>query len=187
MVFICFSIPLLSISDCSFVSYLEQLNNDLCQAAAVGDAKMLGRILSCGVSPNVHGTTLKSTPLHYASKSSSTESAKLLLERAAEIETRDNNNQTDLDCAAWGNIRKFTQLLLERGAEVIAWDNYNQTLLHCATWGNSRESAQLLLERGAEIEARDNINHTPLNLAHSNTGNTKALIHLLVKNTLNTS
>ena len=187
MVFICFSIPLLSISDCSFVSYLEQLNNDLCQAAALGDVKMFGRILSCGVSPNVHGTTLKSTPLHYASKSSSTESAKLLLERAAEIETRDNNNQTDLDCATWGNIRKFTQLLLERGAEIIAWDNYNQTPLHCATWGNSRESAQLLLERGAEIEARDNINHTPLNLAYSNTGNTKALIRLLVKNTLNTS
>ena len=66
------------------VSYLEQLNNDLCQAAAVGDAKMVECILSYGVSPNVHYSSLNLNVVRKNSK----ESTQLLLKHGAEIKAR---------------------------------------------------------------------------------------------------
>ena len=45
----------------------------------------------------------------------STESAKVLLQRGAEIETRDKNNFTPLHYATAKNSRETAQLLLERG------------------------------------------------------------------------
>ena len=83
-----------------FGSYLEQLNNDLCRAAAVGDVKMVETILSCGASPNVHYGSFNLTPLFDAVQNNSTVSTQLLLERGAEIEARDENNCTPLHYAA---------------------------------------------------------------------------------------
>ena len=63
----------------------------------------------------------------------------------------------------------------------------NKTPLHYAAEENSTESAQLLLERGAEVEARDINKQTPLNLARSNSGNSKAIIRLLMEHAAITS
>ena len=77
----------------SCFSYLEKSNYDLCQAAVVGDVKLLGGgILSCRVSPNVLYGRHNQTPLHYAVLNHNAESSKLLLERGAEIEARTINN-----------------------------------------------------------------------------------------------
>ena len=146
-------------------SYLENSNYDLCQAAAVGDVKLLGWILSCRVSPNVHHGRHNQTPLHYAVLNHNAESSKLLLERGAEIEARTINNQTPLHLAATRNSTEIAQILLEHGAEIEARTLSNQTTLHSAALENSTESAQLLLEHGPEIEARDINNQTPLHYA----------------------
>ena len=81
------------------LSYLEQLNNDLYQAAAVGDAKMVECILSCGVSPYVHYSSLNRNIVRKNSK----ESTQLLLKHGAEIKARNGNNKTPLHRAAENN------------------------------------------------------------------------------------
>ena len=60
------------------------------------------------------------TPLHLSAYNYSTEAAKLLLERGAEIEARDVNNRTSLHPSAYNNGTEATKLLLERGAEFEA-------------------------------------------------------------------
>ena len=118
----------------------------------------------------------------------STEAAQLLLARGAEIEARTINNLTPLHYVASKNTTESAQLLLESGAEVEARTVENYTLLHFAAEENSTEAAPLLLERGAKIEAMDKCkNQKPLNLARTNTGNTKAIIRLLMERALNTS
>ena len=117
----------------------------------------------------------------------STEAAQLLLARGAEIEARTINNLTPLHYVASKNTTESAQLL-ESGAEVEARTVENYTLLHFAAEENSTEAAPLLLERGAKIEAMDKSNNQkPLNLARTNTGNTKAIIRLLMERALNTS
>ena len=108
------------------VSYLEQLNNDLYQAAAVGDAKMVECILSYGVSPNVHYSSLN---LNVGRKNSK-ESTQLLLKHGAEIKARNGNNKTPLHCAAENNSTESAKLLLERDAEIEARDANNNSPLH---------------------------------------------------------
>ena len=85
------------------------------------------------------------------------------------------------------NITKTVHLLLARSAEIEARTRNTLTSLHYATKKNRTEPAQLLLVRGSKIEARDNNNQTPLNLALGNTGNTKAIIPLLMEGALNNS
>ena len=104
----------------SSVSCLEQLNNDLCQAATVGNVKMVKCILSCGVSANVHYDVLNLTPLFNAVQKNSAEAAQLLLECGAKIKARDVNNLTSLHYAVENNNRTSAQLLLERDAETKA-------------------------------------------------------------------
>ena len=99
-----------------FGSYLEQLNNDLCRAAAVGDVKMVGGIFSCGASPNVHYGSFNLTPLFDAVQNNSTVSSQLLLERGAEIEARNKISRTPFHYTAEKNSTESVQLLLERGA-----------------------------------------------------------------------
>ena len=140
------------------VSYLEQLNNDLYQAAAVGDAKMVECILSYGVSPNVHYSSLN---LNVGRKNSK-ESTQLLLKHGAEIKARNGNNKTPLHCAAENNSTESAKLLLERDAEIEARDANNNTPLYYAAENYSSDSAEPLLKRGAETEARGAKNNSPL-------------------------
>lgn len=103
------------------VSYLEQLNDDLYQAAAVGDAKMVECILSYGVSPNVHYSSLNLNVVRKNSK----ESTQLLLKHSAEIKARNGNNKTPLHCAVENNILNLQSYYsnvmqkLKRGMQTI--------------------------------------------------------------------
>ena len=56
------------------------------------------------------------TPIHDAAWNSSTKIAKLLLERGAEIEARDENNGTPLHYAKEKNSKETAQLSLEHDA-----------------------------------------------------------------------
>ena len=84
------------------------------------------------------------------------------MERGAEIEAKDVNNQTPLHLAALSNSIETAKLLLESGAEIEARDVNNRTPLDVAARKNSAETAILLLERGEEIEARNVNNQTAL-------------------------
>ena len=69
----------------------------------------------------------KDKDLFFAATHNKVGLAKLLLDRGAEIDARDVNQQTPLHKAAWNNSRAVAELLLDRGAKIDARDYTRQT------------------------------------------------------------
>jgi ankyrin repeat protein len=91
-----------------------------------------------------------------------------LLEKGAEIESRDNDGQTPLSSAAFLGHEATVQLLLKKGADIESKDKYGQTPLSRAAMRGHEAVVQLLLEKGADVESRDNDGQTPLSRAAKN-------------------
>ena len=109
------------------------------------------------------------TPLYWASYMNRIAIAKLLIERGADVEAKDNDGgRTPLHFAANWNRIETAKLLIERGADVEAKDKWGQTPLHFASSWNHIEIAELLLDRGADVEAKDDRGKTPLDVVRSN-------------------
>ncbi|KJR87190.1 ankyrin repeat protein [Sporothrix schenckii 1099-18] len=87
---------------------------------------------------------------------------KLLLEKRADVEAKDNDGRTPLSHAAQGGHEAVARLLLEKGAGVEAKDNDGLTPLSSAVLFGYEAVARLLLEKGADVEAKDNYSLTPL-------------------------
>ncbi|KAH0547754.1 hypothetical protein FGG08_000011 [Glutinoglossum americanum] len=90
------------------------------------------------------------TPLSWAANRGHKAIVKLLLERGAELGSKDTYGRTPLSWAAERGHEAVVKLLLERGAELESKDTYGRTPLSwAAQWG--REAVvKLLIERGAE-------------------------------------
>ena len=81
---------------------------------------------------------------------------KLLLEKGAELETKDNSGRTPLSYAAEKGHEAVVKLLLEKGAELETKDtSYGQTPLSYAAEKGHEAVVKLLLEKGAELETKD--------------------------------
>jgi len=120
----------------------------------------------------------KDKDLFYAARHNKVGLAKILLDRGAEIDARDYDNQwTPLHLAAYYDSRAVAELLLDRGAEIDARDRWQRTPLHVAAGNNSRAVAELLLDRGADYEARDDNERNPLHYAAYS--NSRAVAELL--------
>ena len=96
----------------SFFSDLEQLGKDLCDAAERGDVEAIERLLLLGVSADVRGGLLNTTPLHIVAHRNSVQVAQVLLEHDPDIKARDEDNRTPLHFAARNNSTEVAQLLL---------------------------------------------------------------------------
>ena len=101
------------------------------------------------------------TPLHYAVwsywPSEETATAKLLLDRGADVNARSEHGGTPLHSAATGHVNA-TKLLLDRGADVNAETNNGRTPLHQAAQFQfnfaGTDIVKLLLDHGANINAK---------------------------------
>jgi ankyrin repeat protein len=67
-------------------------------------------------------------PLSWAAERGHVDTVKLLLERGAEVDSKDNDGRTPLSWAA-RRPEAVVKLLLERGAELDSKDNYGRTPL----------------------------------------------------------
>ncbi|KAM0147381.1 hypothetical protein ACHAPG_010622 [Botrytis cinerea] len=98
------------------------------------------------------------------------EIVKLLLERGADIESKDSKyGQTPLSWAAEKGRDTVVKLLLEKGADIESKDSkYGQTPLSWAAKNGYDAVVKLLLEKGADIESKDRYGQTPLSWAARN-------------------
>jgi ankyrin repeat protein len=115
------------------------------------------------------------------------QAARLLLDRGAAVDARDEWGRTPLHWAASTGYIKAVELLLDRGADINAKDNdglgsgtgswrqgYGRTPLHYAAYQCEPDVVKLLLGRGADVNAKDKGGRTPLDAA-SEEGHTKVV------------
>jgi ankyrin repeat protein len=83
---------------------------------------------------------------------------KLLLEKGAELETKDNNCLTPLSYAAGQGHEATVKLLLERGAELDSKDKYGRTPLSLAAEMGHEAIVKLLIAKDSvNPNSEDNI------------------------------
>ena len=105
------------------------------------------------------------TALHRAAGSGHEAVVRLLLEKSAELGSKETKyGWTPLSSAAGETV---VLLLLENGAELESKDNSGQTPLSWAAVNEQVAVVQLLIKKGAELESKDNNGQTPLSWAAS--------------------
>ncbi|KID95301.1 Pfs, NB-ARC and Ankyrin domain protein, partial [Metarhizium majus ARSEF 297] len=121
------------------------------------------------------------TALLWAAENGHEAVVRLLLERSANTEVTDNNQeQTALLCAAKNGHEAVVRLLLEKGADIKAKDRRGQTSLSYAAENGHKAVVRLLLKKGADIEAIDDYHgQTALSWAAKN--GHEAMAELLLK------
>ena len=121
------------------------------------------------------------TPLHWAARGNALETARLLVERGANVHAKDDvTGRTPLFYAAYWNGLDTARFLVESGADIRAVDDYRgRTPLHLAAAKSAFETARFLLLRGAVVNAEGTkTGATPLHLA-SNSNSVKT-VRLLI-------
>ena len=131
------------------------------------------RMTEVGVS--VAGGKDHATPLHAASEAGELDVCKLLCERGADKEARDDHNSTPLHHAVANDHLDTVKYLVGRGADKEARNNENWTPLHVAASNDRLDTVKYLVEQGVDKEARDDQNNTPLHLAAYN-GDRKSVV-----------
>ncbi|EAX90290.1 hypothetical protein TVAG_272220 [Trichomonas vaginalis G3] len=90
---------------------------------------------------------------------------KYFISHGADINARDEEEETPLHKAAYSNSKETAEVLISHGADINARDKYKRTPLHKAAFSNSKETAEVLISHGADINARDEDEKTPLHNA----------------------
>lgn len=105
------------------------------------------------------------------------ETARLLIEKGADVNIMDNNGWTPLMLAAMHNNYELTHLLLKNGAKV---NTDGLTAFMVATnYSSDLKTMELLLEYGANVNSVDNYGQTALMYAVKNLCNFDVVIYLL--------
>ena len=131
------------------------------------DASHHGPVGDRGADPEAYGQT----PMHLAAASGHLDIAKLLVERGANIELQNDNQETPLDHAAENGFLDITRFLIERGATVFTRNNQGWTPFHKASYCGHLHIVKFLLESleyGDDVDIRRGNEETPLYLAFSN-------------------
>jgi ankyrin repeat protein len=125
------------------------------------------------------------TPLHEASQCGRSDTIRLLLDRGANVDSRDDLEATPLLLASSSSKwdEKPLKLLIECGANVHAQDKCGRTALHEASYSSNLVIMRLLLDNGVEADSRDDRNSTPLHRASlSPFGHYAKSVKLLIEN-----
>ncbi|EWC44545.1 hypothetical protein DRE_06717 [Drechslerella stenobrocha 248] len=117
------------------------------------------------VDPNVVTSDGKRTPLHQAAQNGCVDVVRILLERGADPDPRDQHGISPLWSAAQGGFEEIVKMLLATkgaDAEVISTSGSNRRPLHQAAQNGHTGVCKLLLAHGVQHEPLDNTNCSPL-------------------------
>ncbi|TQS31788.1 hypothetical protein Golomagni_07921, partial [Golovinomyces magnicellulatus] len=124
--------------------------SDLLQACIDGSFDAVTGLLRDGVNPGLMGA------IHLAAEGGFGNIVETLLSRGADVDSRNQVEQTPLHCASRSGRESVVKMLLDRGAKVNALDETKQTPLHGAAAHGHETIVRLLLKYGADTEAKNN-------------------------------
>jgi ankyrin repeat protein len=113
-------------------------------------------------------TTYGWTALHHAADKGHEAVVRSLLERGADVATKNNYGCTALHRAACHGHEAVVLLLLEKGGAVAAKTALLWTALHLAAYKGHERVVRLLLEKGADAKAKTFTGQTALRMAARN-------------------
>jgi len=120
------------------------------------------------------------TPLHHAIETGHDHIAKYLIVQGADLDLKDENNDSLLHYAAFMGSLEIADMLLKKGVTSInEGDKENMTPLHLSCERGHPEIVKLLLDHGADIEAKDGMGRTPL--AFTAGSRNMEVVHILVE------
>ena len=114
---------------------------------------------------NSRGFTDHVTPLHLASERGHVTTARMLIERGADLSAKNNVWQTPLHLASQAGQVEVARMLIERGADPSAQNQDGETPLHRSSQVGQVEFARMLIECGADPSAQNKDGDTPLHRA----------------------
>lgn len=140
---------------------------DIFDAAAVGSAADVKRLLGEDPAGVRAMTKFGWTPLHIAAFAGNVETTQVLLDAGADIHVRAKSRfrNTPLQVALLTGEYGTTKLLLDRGADVLDRQAEGFAPIHEAALLGRIDLLELLLERGAELNSRSDDGRTPLSEA----------------------
>lgn len=140
----------------------------LAQAVFKGDIKTVNALLDSSTSDIDRKDMEGNTPLIVASLRNSTEIAKVLISKGADINIiADNSQNAILYAAVNGNI-EIVKALLEHGADPNSKSTDGNTPLLHAAWAGNTEIIKLLLERKVDVNVKNSGHASALQLAEWN-------------------
>lgn len=128
------------------------------RAVATDDPQTVARLAGWGISVDWRDAN-GHAPLHHAAMSKKPEMCRVLVANGANVNARDNFNETPLH---WAHNAEVARVLVENGADVRAEDEIQDTPLHAA---RSAQIAEVLIAAGANVNAKNRFCRTPLNTA----------------------
>lgn len=140
-------------------SYKGVSGRPLLAALRFEDSRAVETLLKIGAFVNKDSEEL----LSWAAKNGHEAVVELLLEKGADLESRNNIGRTPLSLAAEKGHEATVKLLLEKGANLESIDHIGRTPLSLAVEKGCKAVVELLLDKGANIELRDKqYDRTPL-------------------------
>ena len=131
-------------------------------ASVLGLPGVLTRLLADGMHDVDVRDKILRTALHRAAETGHDATARLLLEKGANIEATSRNDWTALHFAVAIEHEAMIRLLVEKGAEINAKNIVGETPLHQAAQCDHKATVQLLLEMGADPNSKNFEDETPL-------------------------
>jgi ankyrin repeat protein len=143
--------------------FVHRINSDI--PLPRPDGEEVDRLLALILEAKIPDTGLA---LIEAANKGDSEAVEALLDSGADINARDEQNQTPLHLAAGRGHTPVVKLLLERGADVNAKNLLGRTPLLVHVYRGSLDIVRALLNAGADVEARSEFaGQTPLLIVSS--------------------
>ena len=118
-----------------------------------------------GADLEIAATKTNTTPLMLAAQDGGTACLRILLERGASMERRNNDGCTALAFAAQEGHANCVESLANQGADVETQDVKGWTPLHFAAWDGQLECLKILTRFGASVSVQDKLGSTAMSIA----------------------
>jgi hypothetical protein len=115
---------------------------------AVSTSGALERLLAAKADPNIAEQSGRN-PLHYAAQEASSDSAKILLEHGAKVDSADNLGFTPLHVAAEYGSTDVVEVLIKAGAKPMTKNTHGETPLD---WAQSRKHPDIVQKLQEAVE-----------------------------------